>query len=984
MAVVEDTAAAAPGAPSAPIPQRTYREPRQRRLTISNLLRFMVLGALAAFLLYYVGPRNIAETTIKVVAAVALTAALWIGANILFDQAYAHWTRFNTIVGVVLGFLGFFVAEANGLMRTLFDRRVHIAGQGVFDDVTGWRTRPLDVNALLWGLIGGAALGLVLFVLSAPRRQLARLPLAVVGFVGFGLLSAYALDDSAWPVIDWSKLWISVAVGAALFGLAGLVRAGRHVALLSLITGAGVGWFIGAWGGGDVGRGNFLGAVYATVVPAAILGVRFGMTTQPDARRRRTIERRSRAWIFVTPAMFFIVVGLLVPLLRTVYLSFHNRNGRENVGFDNYREIFTNKNSVNLTNWEDVFTSRLLWIALALIGIGVLAGIIAGRRTSQSFERGPGSFGLIFVGFFILSCAILSTIRGTVFNNIWWVVVVVTLATVIGLAVAVLADRAKGENAAKSLIFLPMAVSFIGAGIIWRFVYQAREVSQQQTGVLNALWVWIGEVSTSTTSRIVAVAVLAVIALGLIYLIKSGLQAKSTTSAAFSAGFLLLIGYLVYRLLGPGLGGFVKQDGVVEAKPVLFIQEAPFNNVWLMVVLIWVQTGFAMVILSAAIKAVPTELTEAAKMDGASESQIFWRITLPQIAPTLGVVITALFVTVMKVFDIVYAMTNGSFGTQVIANEMFQRAFGFSDLGLGSALAVVLFLSVIPVMWVNVRRIQGRPADDGDVDRQPRPAGEDRAATGASSTGSSARSRRGCCGCSWSIWSIPTLGLLVNSVRTREEQRSSGWWTVFSGQRQRAHPRQLPPGPRHDRRRRHEAGAHQLVRHRPAGDDHPDRLRRLRRLRVRVDRLQAPPGPVHRHGRAAGVPLQVALIPLLQMYVARGALDDPVVRQDDHALPRTRPRRDDHRGLAHAHRVRHAVRHLPVAQLHLVAAQGPLRVGPHRRGRPLQDLLPVGPPAVGAGPRGVRHLPVPVDLERLPDRRHDGRRQRIGARRRRS
>jgi alpha-glucoside transport system permease protein len=301
---------------------------------------------------------------------------------------------------------------------------------------------------------------------------------------------------------------------------------------------------------------------------------------------------------------------------------------------------------------------------------------------------------------------VLSTVRGTVFNNIWWVVVVVTLATAFGLAVAVLADRAKGENGAKSLIFLPMAISFIGAGIIWRFVYQAREVSQSQTGVLNAFWVWVGEVSTSTTSRLIAVAVLALVGLFLAYLVKRGLDMKSTTSAAFSAGFLLLIAYLIYRLLGPGLGGFVEQDGEVTAKPVLFVQEAPFNNMWLMVVLIWVQTGFAMVILSAAIKAVPTDLTEAAKVDGASESQIFWRITLPQIAPTLGVVVTALFVTVMKVFDIVYAMTNGNFGTQVLANEMFQRAFGQTNLGLGSALAVVLFISVIPVMWINVRRTQ--------------------------------------------------------------------------------------------------------------------------------------------------------------------------------------------------------------------------------------------------------------------------------------
>jgi len=139
---------------------------------------------------------------------------------------------------------------------------------------------------------------------------------------------------------------------------------------------------------------------------------------------------------------------------------------------------------------------------------------------------------------------------------------------------------------------------------------------------------------------------------------------------------------------------------------VLFIQEGPFNNMWLMVVLIWVQTGFAMVILSAAIKGVPTELIEAAKVDGATDSQVFWKITLPQIGPTIGVVVTALFVTVMKVFDIVYAMTNGNFGTQVIANQMWITAFGQSNLGLGSALAVVLFVSVIPIMWINLRRMQ--------------------------------------------------------------------------------------------------------------------------------------------------------------------------------------------------------------------------------------------------------------------------------------
>jgi ABC-type sugar transport system permease subunit len=705
MAVAEETAAAAPAAPSAPIPKRVREEPRQR-FTVGGLMRVVVFVALAAFLLYYVGPRNIAETTIKVAFAVALTAALWVAANVLFDQAYEHWTRFNTIIGFVAGFLGYFVAEANGLFRSLFDDRVRISGQGVFDDIIGWRTQPFNINGLLWGLIGGAALGLVMFLLSAPRQQLARFPLALVGFVAFGFLTAYSFEESAWPLIDWTKLWVCVGVGAAVFGLIGLWRYGAGAAPLSVLTGAAVGWFIGAWGGGDIGRGNFLGVVYATVVPAAIFGARFGLATEPDATKRRRIEQRSRAWIFVTPALAFIGIGLLAPLIRTIYLSFLNRRATESVGWDNYTAIFRSKSFVNFDNWENIFTSRLFYLALALLALGILVGMIAGRRTSQAFERAPSSLGPILVGFFILSCAILASIRGTIFNNVWWVIVVTSLATVFGLAVAVLADRAKAENAAKSLIFLPMAISFIGAGIIWRFMYQPRDPSQKQTGVMNALWVWVGESTTSTLGKTVWLIVLFLLAIIFAFLIKQGLDNKSNTMAGFAAGFLVLDAYLIYRILGPGLGGYVEADGVVTPRPILFLQEPPFNNMWLMVVLIWVQTGFAMVILSAAIKAVPTELTEAAKVDGATESQVFWRITLPQIAPTVGVVTTALFVTVMKVFDIVYAMTNGNFGTQVIANQMWITAFGQTNLGLGSALAVLLFVSVLPIMWINIRRMQ--------------------------------------------------------------------------------------------------------------------------------------------------------------------------------------------------------------------------------------------------------------------------------------
>ena len=135
-------------------------------------------------------------------------------------------------------------------------------------------------------------------------------------------------------------------------------------------------------------------------------------------------------------------------------------------------------------------------------------------------------------------------------------------------------------------------------------------------------------------------------------------------------------------------------------------RQGPWNNFWMMVVFIWIQTGFAMVIFSAAIKAVSEDLLEAARIDGATETQTFWRVTVPQIYPTIGVVVTTLVVTVLKVFDIPKVMTNGNFDTQVLANEMWQRAFTELDFGLGSAVAVILFIGVLPVMATNIRRMQ--------------------------------------------------------------------------------------------------------------------------------------------------------------------------------------------------------------------------------------------------------------------------------------
>ena len=474
--------------------------------------------------------------------------------------------------------------------------------------------------------------------------------------------------------------------------------------------GAAIGATLGGWGCADLGDGNTAQAIVASVVPLTLLGIRVGLQPLPAATARREVEQRSRSWIFLIPAIFFVVAGLVVPLIRTIYLSFHDRDGEAYVGLDNFRRVFDDKGFWNTSRWGwDAFLySKLFWTAVALIGLGVIAGVVSGRRTRRAFDSSGGAFGPLMFGFFLLSCSVLATLRGTLFNNIWWVIVVTALATSIGLAVAVLADRSKGENVAKSLIFLPMAISFIGAGIIWRFMYQPRNKTKPQTGVLNALWVWLGEVSNSGWKTTVAVIVLLLVFSLLILFAVTGIRDNVRTRTGISVVGAIIVAYLIWRFLGPGVGGFVTNPntGAIEANPINFIQEPPFNNMWLMVVLIWIQTGFATVIFSASIKNVPTELTEAARIDGANESQVFWKVTIPQIAPTIGVVVTTLIVTVMKVFDIVKVMTNGNFDTQTIANDMFTRAFGNSDSALGSALATVLFIGVLPIIYINIRRMQ--------------------------------------------------------------------------------------------------------------------------------------------------------------------------------------------------------------------------------------------------------------------------------------
>jgi ABC-type sugar transport system permease subunit len=310
-----------------------------------------------------------------------------------------------------------------------------------------------------------------------------------------------------------------------------------------------------------------------------------------------------------------------------------------------------------------------------------------------------------------VSFGAFTAMRGTIINNLWWVVTVTFFSTAIGLAVAVLADQSGGEKIAKSIIFMPMALSLVGASIIWRFVYQTRDISKEQTGVLNAVWIGLGKLSTGSGLP----TLIGAIVFGLIALVCATFLARMLTRQAYGravvpAVLLFFSGWIFLRytqIIGGGIGGFTyNEDGTAEAQAVAFVQETPYNNFWLMVVLIWIQVGFAMVILSAAIKAVPTELIEAAQIDGATKSQVFWRITLPQIATTIGVVVTTLIVLVMKVFDIVKVMTNGQFGTQVLANDMFAQAFQFGNTGRGAALAMLIFLSVLPVMYYNIRKMQ--------------------------------------------------------------------------------------------------------------------------------------------------------------------------------------------------------------------------------------------------------------------------------------
>jgi alpha-glucoside transport system permease protein len=234
--------------------------------------------------------------------------------------------------------------------------------------------------------------------------------------------------------------------------------------------------------------------------------------------------------------------------------------------------------------------------------------------------------------------AITSEIMQTAFlNNIKWILIMVTGTVALGLLIAVLADRVRYESVAKSLIFLPMAISFVGAGVIWKFMYNY-ESGTNQIGLLNAIIT--------------------------------------------------------------ALGG----------QPVSWLTEPQINTVALIAVGIWMWTGFCMTILAAGLRGVPEEILEAARVDGANEWMVFWKIMIPQVMPTITVVITTMVINVLKIFDIVYVMTGGNYGTEVIANRLYTEMYKSYQPGRASAIAVVLILVIIPAMIMNIRRFNEQEA----------------------------------------------------------------------------------------------------------------------------------------------------------------------------------------------------------------------------------------------------------------------------------
>jgi alpha-glucoside transport system permease protein len=276
----------------------------------------------------------------------------------------------------------------------------------------------------------------------------------------------------------------------------------------------------------------------------------------------------------------------------------------------------------------------LVFLGPAVLGLSIGLLYPAIRTFWQSFHNAAGDkwIGIDNYHNIFTSHEQLLVLR----NTALWVVLTPFVATGVGLIYAVLVDKARIEAVAKALVFLPMAISGVGASIIWKFVYDYKFAAPgaNQIGLLNQVLVWVG------------------------------------------------------------------------GTPQQWLLNTPWNTIFLIVVMIWIQAGFAMTILSAAIKAIPDDIIEAARLDGVSGFGLFRYVTVPSIRPALVVVLTTIGIGTLKVFDIVRTMTGGQFDTSVVANEFYTQSFRAANQGLGAALAILLFVLVIPIIFYNIRQMR--------------------------------------------------------------------------------------------------------------------------------------------------------------------------------------------------------------------------------------------------------------------------------------
>lgn len=301
-------------------------------------------------------------------------------------------------------------------------------------------------------------------------------------------------------------------------------------------------------------------------------------------------------WLYLLPALIVMSFFIVYPMINTISLSFQNRDGSASAA-------------------TTCVEGRPCW------------GVFENYRYALTAEFNTSSPQALWNSFWSSSYG----------NTIKWIVVMVFGTVSIGLGFAVLADRVKYEALAKAILFMPMAISFVGAGVIWKFVYDYG-TQQNQIGLLNSI----------------------------------------ITS----------------------LGG----------EPVAWLSTIPINTYMIIIVGIWIWSGFCMTILAAALKSVPDEILEAARVDGATEWTVFWRIMVPIILPTITVVVTTMVINVLKLFDLVYVMTGGNFQTDVIANRMYTEMYKNFHVGRGTAVAVILVIAIIPFIYYNIKRFLAQEA----------------------------------------------------------------------------------------------------------------------------------------------------------------------------------------------------------------------------------------------------------------------------------